>query len=108
MDADVPRSTGSTPPKPGRPRRYANTAEKNRAYRLRQKQRVAALEARARQASAVPSALTEEGKPRTGKELLDALVASGFVGMWADRTDIGDSVEFARQLGREAEQCEES
>ncbi len=30
----------------------------------------------------------------TAKDLLE----SGLVGMWADRDDIGDSVEFARQL----------
>ncbi len=44
-----------------------------------------------------------ETEPRlktfTGKQLLE----SGIVGMWADRTDIGDSVEFARKLRREAE-----
>lgn len=38
-------------------------------------------------------------KTFTGKQLLE----SGIVGMWADRTDIGDSVEFARKLRREAE-----
>ena len=30
----------------------------------------------------------------TARDLLD----SGLVGMWADREDIGDSLEFARQL----------
>jgi hypothetical protein len=37
-------------------------------------------------------------RPRTGREMLQALRANGFVGAWADREDIGDSVEFARQL----------
>ena len=37
-------------------------------------------------------------KPRTGRELLQALRASGLVGIWRDRQDIGDSTEFARQL----------
>jgi hypothetical protein len=31
------------------------------------------------------------------------LAQSGFAGLWADRTDIGDSVEFARKLRRQAE-----
>lgn len=35
----------------------------------------------------------------TGAELL----ASGFVGIWADRDDIGDTAEFAEKLRREAE-----
>lgn len=35
----------------------------------------------------------------TGAEL----AASDIVGLWADRTDIGDSVEFARQLREQAQ-----
>ncbi len=31
------------------------------------------------------------------------LLESGLVGMWADRDDIGDSREFARNLRRQAE-----
>ncbi|MGC1377256.1 MAG: hypothetical protein WA821_13585 [Anaerolineales bacterium] len=38
-------------------------------------------------------------KPMTGKDLLD----SGLVGLWADRTDIGDSLEFAQALRAQAE-----
>lgn len=39
------------------------------------------------------------GGPRlTGLEHLQQLEASGFVGLWKDRTDIGDSSEFARRL----------
>jgi len=38
-------------------------------------------------------------KSMTGKDLLN----SGLVGLWADRTDIGDSLEFARELRRKAE-----
>ncbi len=33
---------------------------------------------------------------------LGEILESGLVGMWADRTDIQDSVEFARQLRRRA------
>lgn len=38
-------------------------------------------------------------RPMTGKDLME----SGLVGLWKDRTDIGDSVEYARKLRREAE-----
>ena len=34
---------------------------------------------------------------------LGDLLASGLVGMWKDRTDIDDSMEFARKLRQEAE-----
>src|SRR5437867_811061 len=88
----------------GRPRLYANQAEKQRVYRQRVRQKMAALAARVPLTAALPASLPDDDKPRTGKELLDALRASGFVGAWADRTDIGDSVEYARKLRREAEQ----
>lgn len=39
-----------------------------------------------------------EEKPKTGQELYRALVDNGFIGGWKDRTDIGDSVEYARML----------
>ncbi len=38
-------------------------------------------------------------KPMTGKDLLN----SGLVGMWAKREDIGDSLEYARQLRVQAQ-----
>jgi hypothetical protein len=38
-------------------------------------------------------------KPMTGKDLLK----SGLVGMWADRTDIGNSVTYARKLRTQAQ-----
>jgi hypothetical protein len=37
--------------------------------------------------------------PLTGRRL----IGSGLVGMWEDRTDIGDSVEFARKLREKAQ-----
>ncbi len=96
--------SSETPPgRRGRPRKYANAAEKSRAYRQRVRQKLAALEALAANGAAAPSVVPDDGRPRTGKELLDALIAAGVVGMWEDRTDIGDSVEFARKLRREAE-----
>ncbi|MBI5082214.1 MAG: hypothetical protein HZC38_21145 [Chloroflexi bacterium] len=45
---------------------------------------------------------TPKSTPRqmTARDLLQ----SNLVGLWADRTDIGDSVVFARQLRERAEQ----
>jgi hypothetical protein len=43
-----------------------------------------------------------ENKPKTGPELYRALVENGFIGGWKDRTDIGDSVEYARLLRKRA------
>ena len=43
-------------------------------------------------------------KPSSGKALLEALQRSGFVGMWENRTDIGDSAEFARRLRERAQE----
>ena len=39
-------------------------------------------------------------RPMTGEDWLK----SELFGLWADRTDIGDSLEFARALRRQAEQ----
>ena len=41
-------------------------------------------------------------KPKTGQELYRALIENGFIGAWKDRTDIGDSVEYARSLRKRA------
>lgn len=43
-----------------------------------------------------------ENKPKTGQELYQALVESGFIGGWKDRTDIGDNLEYARLLRKRA------
>jgi hypothetical protein len=43
-----------------------------------------------------------ESKPTTGQELYRALVESGFIGGWKDRTDIGDNLEYARLLRKRA------
>ena len=45
---------------------------------------------------------SSQGKPKTGQELYRALVENGFIGAWKDRTDIGDSVEYARLLRKRA------
>lgn len=37
-------------------------------------------------------------KPKTGRELYEALVANGFIGAWKDRTDIGDTLEYVQRL----------
>jgi len=47
-------------------------------------------------------------KPKTGRELYEALVANGFIGAWKDRTDIGDTLEYVQRLkdeGRERRQA---
>jgi hypothetical protein len=41
--------------------------------------------------------------PRTGAELVAQLTQNGLIGSWADRTDIGDTVEFARRLRERAQ-----
>lgn len=38
-------------------------------------------------------------KPMTGKDLLK----SGLIGMWSERTDINDSVTYARKLRAQAQ-----
>jgi hypothetical protein len=38
-----------------------------------------------------------------GAELVAELTASGFIGAWEDRADIGDSVAFARRLRERAQ-----
>jgi hypothetical protein len=93
----------------GRPRLYKDAAEKQRAHRLRIKQELAQL--RSMQSGGAENArrpLPPQEKPKTGKEMLQALRANGFVGAWKDRDDIGDSVEFARELRQRVWSREES
>lgn len=40
--------------------------------------------------------------PEDEKASLEALLSTGAVGTWADRTDIDDSVEYARELRKRA------
>jgi hypothetical protein len=42
--------------------------------------------------------ITTTLQPNTGRALLSELRESGFIGMWKDRKDIGDSSAFARRL----------
>ncbi len=53
--------------------------------------------------AATPGGAKPEGSPTAGAELVAELEASGFIGAWEDRTDIGDSVEFARRLRERAQ-----
>jgi hypothetical protein len=83
----------------GRKRLYATAAEKQRAYRQRRAARLAD--------GREPIAHLPREPPRnlrTGKELLEELRASGLLGIWKDRSDIGDSVEFARLIRERAQQ----
>ncbi|MGO8672099.1 MAG: hypothetical protein ACLQVD_12115 [Capsulimonadaceae bacterium] len=45
-------------------------------------------------------------RPTTGAELIAQLEADGVIGVWADRSDIGDSAAYARELRRQAEHRE--
>jgi hypothetical protein len=51
---------------------------------------------------AIPT-VKRASKPKTGRELVQALRANGFIGAWKDRTDIGDSIEFAKALRERAQ-----
>jgi hypothetical protein len=102
MDRSIEPEEGpdesTTAPRRGRPRRYANAAEKQRAYRQRRAVRIAAQPKASTEAAPAPPR-----KLRTGRELLEELKASGLIGIWKDRTDIGDSVEFARRIRERAQ-----
>src|SRR5437588_12432973 len=90
-----PRSRATTA-RGGRPRQYADQAARQRAYRQRVRMKVAAYDALPQEVKEQAAPPAAAGKPTTGRELLAALEASGVIGVWADRKDIGDSVEFAR------------
>ena len=44
-----------------------------------------------------------QNRPRSAKDLFYTLRKSGFIGMWNNRPDIGDSSDFARRLRIDAE-----
>jgi hypothetical protein len=46
---------------------------------------------------------TSSEKPSTAKALFEALQQDGVIGMWKDRTDITDSLAFARKLREQAQ-----
>jgi len=50
--------------------------------------------------------LVENGKKKAKVKTMTAadLLQSNLFGLWADRKDIGDSLEFARSLRKQAEQ----
>jgi len=48
--------------------------------------------------------LVENGKKKAKTMTAADLLQSDLFGIWADRKDIGDSLEFARSLRRQAEQ----
>ena len=48
--------------------------------------------------------LVETGKASEKNMTAGDLLASGLVGIWADRKDLGDSLEFARKLRSQASQ----
>lgn len=97
-----PASPRTVTARGGRPRLHEDRAARQRAYRERVRLKVAAYDALPPEVKARAASASEEGKPKSGRELLAVLEASGAIGAWADRTDIGDSVEFARQLRERA------
>jgi hypothetical protein len=55
----------------------------------------------------VETATAETPAPTRGEELIAYWEREGVLGIWADRTDIPDSPEYARELRRRAEQRSE-
>lgn len=43
-------------------------------------------------------------QPTRGAQLVEALREAGVIGAWRDRGDIGDSVEYARELRERAQE----
>jgi hypothetical protein len=46
--------------------------------------------------------------PPSGRSTVEDLRRAGIVGMWAHRTDIKDSVQFARQLRKRASEVDKA
>lgn len=42
--------------------------------------------------------MSDDQKPKTGRELYKILMENGLIGMWKDRADIGDTLEFVQKL----------
>jgi hypothetical protein len=69
-------------------------------------ERLATLEAEVARLKQNASHIHDEpggGQPLTGREHLQLLEDSGFVGVWKERTDIGDSTAFTRRLRESVE-----
>lgn len=47
--------------------------------------------------------LPEPAPKRTGADLLQTLTEIGFIGQWADRTDLPDSPDYVRQMRQQIE-----
>lgn len=56
--------------------------------------------------SSLDEYLPPDPKPKTGAEVLEFWKREGLLGIWADRTDIPDSPEYARQLRLRAQGLE--
>lgn len=42
--------------------------------------------------------IPEDEKPKTGRELYKVLMENGLIGMWKDRTDMGDTLEYVQKM----------
>jgi hypothetical protein len=82
--------------------RKGDRAARQRALWERLRAKAAAFDVPPQEVKEAADPGAAAGKPKSGRELLAALDAKGVIGVWADREDIGDSVEFARQLRERA------
>ena len=46
--------------------------------------------------------MSEDQKPKTGRELYKVLMENGLIGMWKDRTDMGDTLEYVQKMKDES------
>lgn len=46
--------------------------------------------------------MSEDQKPKTGRELYTILMENGLMGMWKDRPDIGDILEYVQKVKDES------
>ena len=50
--------------------------------------------------------MAEPANFKTGAEVVAYWMKHGLIGIWADREDIGESVEYARKLRQQAGKCQ--
>ena len=46
--------------------------------------------------------MSENQRPKTGRELYKVLMDNGLIGMWKDRMDMGDTLEFVQKMKDES------
>jgi hypothetical protein len=103
MDSVPAHGLASTRERRGRPRKYANDSERSRAYRMRVKERKAALEAIAATAAApVPVVSPDPERAAAAVEFLDSLLNGDEVKQrraWEDLEEVlGENRSSYRKL----------